>query len=259
MNETTMVDLPAVADEAVETVEAPRLVEILDETSSNLFVRYYDGETWRTRNVSNNPRNRLLYIHDLYSIVSGRDEIVTLTSDPTIAVCGGDAGYTIWSDGTRIFVPRDLELRFLEAVHDVVDRDETAAIESLVHDVIDRYVRQDVMQALGDHDPFRTLEERGVLERTDQGWLIHGQLLVTWESNLRNRGVGSYIRLGGDIVRSDSENDAFELSGPSPDRQTIELDGEKIELGRREMRFISHVVWAVKTVRPRGSAVNGEK
>jgi|GEM_PF-7099738 len=277
-DETTIV--PA-NDGTSLVVEEGRSVDIIDETPVNMLIRVYEDDgSARTTNVSKNARNELLYKHGLYDLVYGQGEqILVLSDEPYAAVASHEqqATFTVWvNDEPPIETPPSMEEDVLEAVREMKESEDTIVPLTAIHaTILNTQVRRHVINCLLDVAPFSAFAERGSIEETDRGWLLHNQLLLTWEGEFRNRSNEErrYEVSGSGVREVESVNEAFELSRRSGqqdvtsydsdepstdpnDRVSIEFDNATHTFGKKEVEFVSRVVWALKNVRPRGPAGN---
>lgn len=247
-------------DDAVKAVEEDKGVRILDETPHSMFVEVRTEDGWEQMNKAKNARNELLFKHGLWSLVRGSgDDIYQFGDDRTARIMSEqDSTYVIWVDDLDpVHTSPEMETEVLQAIREVVNRSDVRPLASLHGRIRDEQVRWNVLSKLLDEPPFSVLVERGVVEHTDKGWLVHDNMLVTWDVELRNQSDTDSYRVSGSGVRSvESTNNAFDLtfdvSADENVRQDIELDGESYKLGEREMEFVATVLWVVKNIRPRG-------
>jgi len=267
-------------DGASLVVEEGRSVEIIDETPVNMLIRVYEDDgSASTTNVSKNARNELLYKHGLYDLVYGQGEqVLVLNQDPYAAIASHEqkATFTVWvNDDPPIETPPGMEEDVLGAVRDmkVSDGDSIAPLTAIHATILDTQVRRHVIKCLLDVAPFSAFAERGSIQEDERGWLLHDQLLLTWEGEFRNQSNEErrYEVSGSGVREVESVNEAFQLSRRSgqqdvtsydsdepstdpDDHVTVEFEGVTHTFGKKEVEFVSRVVWALKNVRPRGPA-----
>lgn len=277
--------------EAIEALGDGHDIEVLDDTPVNLFVSFYSHDEGRrvTRNFTNNYRNELLFKYGMYDLVHGDDDtIIVLNQDPYAAISSyGDATYTVWvGDEYPVRTAPSMEERVLEAVRDIQqakDADKptpdwtaeisaeedrpTIPLKEVHQHIIDTQVRRNVVNKLLDHQPFESASERGLVDTTDEGWVFHDELMLTWEGELRNnRDVGDFYQVEGSSVRRvDTANEAFTLRDVGAEfddehelsRHTVEFDDGEVTFGLSEMEFVTKAIWVLKNVHPRGATTQG--
>lgn len=277
-NEMTQNETAMVADEPGNAVEVGRRIKKIHETPVNMLYEVPDGRGGTTtKNLSKTPKNVLLYKHGLYSLVQGDpDEIYVLSQEPYAAVSPteDDSSYVIWvgEDSTPVHTPPEKERRVLEVIRDIVEdggMDAIDELEKLQVEILDSQVRRNVVNKLLSQPPFSQLVERGVLEATGRGWLFHGSLLLTWEGEFRNKNdhEGGFEVSGSGVRQVESANDAFRLRQDRGDNPTLDdfeesdtMSRHKVQFedgahtfGRQEFGFVTHAIWALKNVNPRGA------
>lgn len=261
---------------ATRAVEEGRGVEIIDETPVNMLVRVFEDDgSSNTLNKTKNARNELLYKHGLYDLVYGEgDEILQLSDTPYGAVSSHEESgtFTVWvNDEPSIETPPSMEGDVLEAVRKIKDDPEIGIrpLTEIHQTILDTQVRRRVIDRLLTAEPFSTFVERGMITDTNKGWLIHEQLLLTWEGEFRNQSNEDrrYEVSGSGVRQVESVNEAFSLNRRSgqqavdtysedaaetTSRATVEFGDATHTFGKKEMEFISRVVWSLKNVKPRG-------
>ena len=272
-NEMTQNKITTVSD----AVEIGNTVTKIHETPVNMLYEVPDGRGGvTTKNMSKTPRNVLLFKHGLYSLVKGDpDEIHVLNQKPYVAVSptNDESCYVIWvgRDSEPVHTTPDKEKRFLEVVKDLVESRESDCVsemEELQLEILDSQVRRKVVNKLLDKAPFSDLVEKSIIRKTKRGWLFHDTLLLTWESEFRNKNYkdGGYEVNGSSVSKTNSENKAFRLrqdygNGPTLDdfeesdtmtRHTVQFGDEGYTFGQQEFEFVTRAVWALKNVKPRG-------
>lgn len=257
-------------------VEECRSVEIIDETPVNMLIRVFDDdESSNTLNKTKNARNELLYKHGLYELIYGDgNEILRLSETPYGAVSSHeDSGtFTVWvNDDPSIETPPSMEEDVLEAVKDIKE-DPDIGIRPLteIHQtILDTQVRRRVIERLLTAEPFSTVAEHGMITPTNKGWLMHDQLLLTWDGEFHNQSNEDrrYEVSGSGVRKVESVNKAFSLNNrtgqqsvasygedaeKTTNRTTVEFGDATHTFGKKEVEFVSRVVWALKNVKPRG-------
>ena len=104
-------------------------------------------------------------------------------------------------------------------------------------------VRKRLINFVAKHEPFAS-----VVEIVDDGWLIHGHLLLTWEREFYHPGTTSKTR-SGSIIGDGSTESAYKLStdqrlGVNSLRE-IQFEGQSHRLSDDEMDFIVRAMWSI--------------
>lgn len=225
--------------------------EILEENDTYWYVKKPDGTT---TSITKSPRNRLLYDYNLYGLLRGGNDIVMFnhgddTDGPPIRLVASDDAreYQLKvGEAQPIHLGEHLKSDLVDALIDVYEgeeRDVTPLVE--FYDAIrkDR-VRNKVVDALASRQPFAE-----VVTSTEDGWLIHDHLLLTWKRDLHHPNTTAYNRRGNTVAEGASEI-AYDVEIREPrnsdtDRE-LTVDGTTYRLTDAEMEFVALAMWGVK-------------
>lgn len=222
--------------------------KLLDKSDANLLVENDDGDI---ELVPLSPLNRLLFDHDLWGLLRRGDEIVQFPADgdrPTVTVQPDDnaENYTI-----RIGKYDPLHLgvhqktRLVDALLEVYedgDGNDPSPLIRLYDEVREKQVRRHVIEPLADQPPFA-----GRIEQSDDGWLLNGHLLLTWEREFYHPNTTSRRVVGSSVAPGSTER-AYQVrfgSAPSEMDRELTVDGMSYRLTNAEMEFIARAMWGV--------------
>jgi hypothetical protein len=142
-------------------------------------------------------------------------------------------------DGIR--VPAEKHENVLWAVRD----EDGFRLKALFNDLYVPTVRHGLMDMLMPR--FRHAESD--IQKTDDGWLIDGEILVGWDASNSPVNVDEthVVRAGGTIP-ADTEKEAREITFDLPEERTVALpNGTRTNLDDVEMRFLTSVALIVGT------------
>lgn len=237
--------------------------EILDDTPANMLVKFSDD---RVENLSKSPTNVLLYEHNLWGLLRTGNEILSMDRDdyPPVQIIPDENAerYTLRVGGEELNMSPDMKPRLVDTLHEVYksDGEETPQpIIDLFDEVRANMVRREVTDYFENIPPFLWLRKDGprtepnvpqILEITDNGWLFHDELLLTWEAEFRHPDTTQY-ELRGSVVATDGSNDAYKLRGidHGEKERTMTIEGEEYRLTENELNFLSMAMFAVKVKR----------
>lgn len=220
-------------------------LRILDETETNWLIEYPNGTI---ETVTKSAHNRLLYEYDLWGLLKNGSEIVQIEDDTdgtrvTITPNDDSTEFTLQVDDTEpLHIGEHHTADLVEALVDVYDRDEgVEPLVTLFHDIRENRVREEVMQAMGEMAPF----EAAVTVQND-GWLIHGHLLLTWDQEFHHPNTTTRT-VHGSAVSPGSSEPAYKMNfrSKSPNNRTITVDGAEYLLTDKEMEFLARALWAI--------------
>lgn len=216
---------------------------ILDNRDSHVLVQE-DGET---KLVPWSDYNILVYKHGLHGLLVEREEILSLRGPPKTEIApDGDSGFSIKASNEdydyQVRVPPHERRALLDAlvqVYDDPDRDPQPLVD-LVSEKLDFDVNPQIVNPLAE-----TFGD--AVEVTDDGWLIHGHVLLTYDNEFYHPNRRAADRNGTVLDESESRN-AYEVRfrrRPDGDGQ-LNLDGFA-GLGTEDetVDFVARAVWAV--------------
>lgn len=197
--------------------------------------------------VDGSTENVLLYLHGMRDFLEGNTGAL-LSHDPTIALkaASADSVYHITvEDRTVQSLPSQAD-DVLLALKATKEDGDLQPLVDLHREIIDTQVRRDVVNRL--LDPLPNLDSDRVTI-TSRGWVIDGFYVLDWTASLYVQSDdGEAFRRGGGSVQSvDKSHEFVDLSlSNNPQRKLVKLDGEKILLGKKEMRFLSKARWLME-------------
>jgi len=220
--------------------------KVLDKTDTNMLVQHKDGSV---ENVSLSPLNRLLFDHGLWGVLRDGSEILQLDGEDrgVTLIPGEDAReYTMEVDETEpLHIGEHQKSELVDALMDCYGNDgerNPAPLLRLYDRLRANVVRQRVVNYIGESAALGNS-----IEMRDDGWLINGHLLLTWDNEFIHPGTTSRT-VSGSAVRAGSSEPAYQmsLSHVGNENRTITADGETYRLTDAEMEFVARSLWAIK-------------
>lgn len=220
--------------------------QVLDKSESNMLIQRDTGEV---ENVPLSPLNRLLFDHNLWGLLREGGEILRLQSNDergATIIAGDDARtYTLDVGSTEsLHIGEHQKGDLVDALIDVYESDErrVAPIVELYDRLRASMVRQRVVNYIAQNPPTSSHVEI----RAD-GWLIHGDLLLTWDSEFVHPETTSRT-VRGSGVREGASDEAYQmqLGQTSSENRTLTIDGETRRLTDSEMKFVAKAMWSIK-------------
>lgn len=147
----------------------------------------------------------------------------------------GDEIYLVNDDGTEVRVPSNKHEHVLWSVHD----EDGPRLNRLFDELHVPTVRQGVMDMLMP----RFRENRTDIRKTEEGWLVGGDILVSWDGSNHPVDVATtHVVRGGDAVEADTNKQAREVSFDLSDDTEVTLpNGTSTDLDEVEMEFLTTV------------------
>jgi len=220
--------------------------KVLDKTDTNMLVQHEDGSV---ENVSLSPLNRLLFDHDLWGVLRDGTEILTLSEgNREVTVIPGDDAreYTLGvSETESLHLGEHQKSALIDALRQVYDEGDERDPQPLI-ELYDRLradmVRRRVVNGVGQNPPFASQ-----LECREDGWLINGHLLLTWDNEFIHPGTTSRTVFGSG-VRAGSSESAYQmtLSSAGNENREVTIDGQTYRLTDSEMEFVARAMFALK-------------
>jgi hypothetical protein len=223
-------------------------MNVIDETPTSWLIATPDGGTETKTKCSD--LNQLLYGHDLFGLLEYGDEIwmksVDGEKDVTIIPDPESECYTLrLEDCPDLTLGEHHKTDLVEAMakmYEEHDGDTVKALVTLYDDIRAGMVRGDVLDIFAE-----ALSER--VEVRDDGWLINGHVLLTFEAEIYHPSTDSRKRQGNGVVAEGSSVQAYGLRAATltedMDRD-ITTNGESYRLTNKEMKFIGKAVWLVE-------------
>lgn len=209
----------------------------------NMFLVRINGELKRKANTS---KNKLLYKHGLHSLLQSSGGRTVLSEDPYIAVepTHNDDVYTIWHGREEFPVmnPPSKAEDVLRGVIDALEHSDFSTLKDVYRYVRDNQVRREVVNKLLPKFQPKVVKQ-------SEGWVVNGMFLLTWEAEVflitTDLDEGSFIVRGG-ISETDETREFLKITPEeSPEPKTMELHGEKFELGELEMLFLAKAQYLI--------------
>lgn len=218
---------------------------ILENTDTHLYV-LEDGET---KMIPWSDHNTLVYKHGLHGLLAERDEILTLRGPPRTEIApDGDSGFSVTVTNEehehRARIPPHETRALLDALVTVYDDDErdVQPLVDLVSELLDFDVNPEIVRPLASTQPFDD-----AVEVTEDGWLIHDHVLLTYDNEFYHPNQQAFTRNGG-VVDESSDTHAYEVRfRERPDGTgQLNLDGFA-GLGTEDemVDFVARALWAV--------------
>jgi hypothetical protein len=224
--------------------------EILEDRSSHATVLKDDGSveiiSWGSE------INRLIYRHDLAGLVKHGDEILSVETDEgTMQLIPNDdaSEFSIEIGSESFSVPKHQKSALLSALDDAYGDDglDDQVLLEFVYDLMDTTVNPAAAAQFLALPVFD-----GAVERTDKGWRIHDDVLLTYNNEFYQPETRRTKRTG-EIVEGGSNKVAYELKFSQSHDDTGQLDltdfdtdylGDDAEL----VEFLARAIWAVTYV-----------
>lgn len=218
-----------------------QMPEILDRTSSSILVRQDDG---RIEQVSLSPRNRLLFDHGLWDFFKKGDEILTFQDGVKVISHEKGDSFTIVVDNDPLHLGEHHISDLSQAIFDVYSDEnrDTQPIIEMYRKIRENQIRYDVLNSLLDYPLFDSVE------KTEDGWLFHDKLLLSWEGEFYHPGTTSRTVSGRSIAPS-SNDKAYRIRTniiPDDMDRKFSIGDETYRLSDREMEFIAKALWAIQ-------------
>ncbi len=240
-------------DKSREEVEQ---TEFIGEMGNAYVIKRPDGNVdW----ISKQSEVILLYEHGLYNLIqggSGTNPVVLSDNDPFVAIAPTSSKlvYTLWVDNKRPVqnTPSMCET-VLGGVIDAVENDDYTTLENVYNDIINQQINVEVVNdVLNQHEPL----PRASVVPIEEGWVIEGTFLVTWEGSIylrtQERDIDYFYSTGG--YNADSAPEVLTLYPelpeqeveiplirPSSDDETDELTEEELERSHASVTGLSPV------------------
>jgi hypothetical protein len=226
-------------------------MEIEETTPANYLV-IDDG---KHRMIGRSKQNRALIEENLWGLLKDGNEIYQLDPDDGVKISviphegANEFTLQVGSGGDPVHIgPHNKSLLVAGLVDNEGEAAKAEAMIRLYDDLREDMVREDVINALAEKPPF---VQR--VELKDGGWLIHGNLLLTWEGDFFHPDTTAYDR-SGNVLGEGMSEPAYNLSldrvTDSVNRE-LSIGGEEYFLAESEMQFIAKALWAVANA-PRG-------
>lgn len=208
-------------DKSREEIEG---TEFVGEMGNAYVIKHPNGNVdW----ISKQSEVILLYEHGLYNLIqggSGTNPIVLSEADPFVAIAPTSSKlvYTLWVDDKRpVQNQPNMCETLLQGVIDAIENDDYSTLENVYTSIISDQVNVEVINdILSQHEPI----PRASVVPMEEGWVIEGIFLVTWEGSI-------YLR-----TQERSENYFYEMGGynadSSPEVLTLypELPEQEVEV-----------------------------
>lgn len=143
--------------------------------------------------------------------------------------------YLVNEDGTEVRVPSNKHEHVLWSVHD----EDGPRLNRLFDELHVPTVRQGVLDMLMP----RFRENKTDIRKTEEGWLVGGDILVSWDASNHPVDVAqTHIVRGGEAVEADEDREAREISFEISDSTEVTLpNGTATDLTEVEMEFLTTV------------------
>ena len=244
---------------SVDEIEAAESVEVT-ELPNMLLIEIDDAMTY----VSNTPKNKLLFDRErfavegksLYTLLHGNDgmRVVLSYRDPYVALSPAqhEDVYRLWfgsRDHYDVRTPVDQVESVLEGIIDAVEYEDYTKLKDVYNYVINNQVRRELVEMFLDHGSFA---DRDRVDVTDEGWVIDGMFLVTWEAKVYlytdSWKEGSYDPRRSTQYEKPGEFVTIQPKYPDGtpkeyEPRDIPVGNATITLGELELLFIDRVIW----------------
>jgi hypothetical protein len=227
-------------------------MDVLEENSTNWLIMTDDGST-ETKTKSS-ELNQLLYGQNLWGLLDTGDEIWNASGadeEPPITIIPDDEAtcFTlVVGDAPKLNLGAHQKTRLISSLKQYYSRDDdsVAPIVELYDSIRSNMIRKDLLSlfldAFGDR-----IEER------EDGWFIHGHLLLTFEGEFYHSENVSRSR-SGRIIGEGTSVEAYNLNFDKPGgdmKREVEKDGETFRLTDSEVTFLAQAMWAIENTTER--------
>lgn len=216
--------------------------EVIEERSGHVLVKEDDGSV---ELITLSPFNRLLYKHNLFGLLRDQEESLELSNDEwdvTITPLGEQKYEVDIEDAITATLKPHEKSALVDALVDAYDVDDDAPSPVPVVDGVKGLRDYDVLPA--QIDPLAevpTFED--AVEVVEDGWLIHGYLLLTYSNEFVNTRTDTHTRSGNSVRPVDNAN-AYGIRF----RKQARLDDD-YSTSSDDARFIARAKWAVDNAR----------
>lgn len=223
-------------------------MQVLDNNKENWLITTDDGST--TTKTKSSDLNKLLYGQGLWGLLNTGDEIWVnegSEDEPEITIIPDDNAekYTISPGvGQDLILGKHHKTDLVSAIQKVYeqsDGESVAPIMELYDDIRENTVRQEVISEF-----FPVFTDKA--EEEDDGWFVHGHLLITYEGEFYHPKTTSRERSGSVITENASMQayglDIGEITEDIQRQMTI--GGKQYRLTEQEIDFLAKVIWAVE-------------
>jgi len=185
--------------------------------------------------VSKSPKNRLILEEDMD--LQGSVEYGGILVDFDLA---NDDIYLDNGDGEDVRVPSEKHEHVLWSIRD----EDGPRLQKLFDALYVPTVRQGLMDMLMP----RFREAKSDIRKTEDGWLLQGDILVSWDGENHPVDVAkTHVVRGGKAVEADEDKEAREIEFKMADGNITLPNGTSTELSDVEMRFLITVGLALDT------------
>ncbi|AGM11504.1 hypothetical protein M199_gp162 [Halogranum tailed virus 1] len=153
----------------------------------------------------------------------------------TVGVNFQNDEYTLERGGDEVRVPTEKHEHVLWSLHD----EDGPRLNKLFDELHVPTVRQGVMDMLMP----RFREAKTDIRKTEDGWLVSGDILVSWDGSNHPVDVGqTHVVRGGDAVVADEDKQAREINFSLPSDTSVTLpNGTSTDLDEVEVKFLTTV------------------
>ena len=188
------------------------------------LVRFGEGEY---ELVGRNAKNQLI-------LEDGVFDVDTFTfGGVTVHVNFDSDEYSLERDGNTVPVPVEKQEHVLWSIHD--------ADGERLNNIFDALYVPRVRVGLMDMLTPRFRQEKSEIRKTGDGWLLNGDILLSWDaSNSPVNVAQTHVVRGGNTVEADTEKQARYISFNLSDDTEVKLpNGTTTELTEVEMKFLT--------------------
>lgn len=222
--------------------------ELLEDNATNFLVRKPDGRI--ETKAKDSTLNQLLYGHDLHALIEDGTEVWTsagLPEEPAVTVTPleGGAKYTIKLDNSgKVLLGEHRKTDLIDALAELYnERDDqsNAPMIDLYDEMRDDEMRAEVLE------PFANLFD--VVQERDDGWLINGHLLLTFEGEFYHPSTESRtLGTGRGVVSTGASSEAYDVDVQKQrfHSRTVTRNGKTYRLYDKEITFLGLALWAIE-------------
>jgi len=223
-------------------------MQVIDDNKTNYLVLTNDGSTTTKTKASN--LNQLLFEHNLYELLEEESEMWVAEgkdSEGSVQVIPAEQPNCYYLEldvGPTLMLSANHKTDLVDTLKEFYDNgsESIAPFINLYESIRGNMVRDVILSE------FQTILSERITER-DDGWLINGHCLLTFEGELYHPKTESTIRSGNGVINAGSDTNAYSINIEDPEggvSRSIEIDGQSYRLTKGELEFIATALWAIE-------------
>lgn len=217
-------------------------MKVIESNPTNFLVL----EGGEVESVTRTDTNTLLFDHGLWGLLRDGTDILTLQGtedEPQVTITPGEdaKAFKLDPDGQDpVYLGEHWKAEFIKKLVATYESDDKSVepLLNLASHVREMQIDRNEVEALLDVEPFSS----AVTEQMG-GWLIHDNVLLSWENEFYHPGTTSREIDSGSVARGSSD-EAYELE--FQDQRPDGTFGKIESIDRTVSTFVSKAAWAVQ-------------